>query len=233
MKGKDDQDKSPEDCIITESKTYLDKKRPGSTGVNDKKKKSDDKTDVFDKNDDKPDEMKKERKDKQKDSPRETKTKRYSESRKERLKQSDAGKSEKTSANEIFNEVKVTKSLNHNDIKPFTQLPQLKTDDLVKVIEEMDRKLKLEEQNQLGIKSKDSLDENKNLSDAIQARVITKVRRNSCDAEDSSSYEDCQFKRQNSEDSGKSSREDSVEKERNDERREKRIRNKVVVFFCY
>ncbi|CAH2216317.1 jg17370, partial [Pararge aegeria aegeria] len=115
---------------------------------------------------------------------------------------------------------------NHDDIKPFTQLPQVKTDDLAKIIEDLDRKAKLDED----LKSqKEYLREKLNLKLKLDGE-ITKIRRNSFDAGDMP-REESALKRQNSlDDRSKSTdREGSEEAEKNDSidhRTEKRIRNK-------
>lgn len=201
-KTKDEPSRSPgdEDTGMQELKNYRDQRKAAL----EKRKKYDEKSPT--KGDDADD-----------DKFKETRAKKYSESRRERKKQLDALKTDKED-DESNNkpEVKV-KTINQDDIKPFTQLPQVKTDDLINVIklmEEMDKKMKLEENET----------KKENLKPDKEARITTKVRRNSSEVVESKN--DHEFNRQNSLDD--SSREDSVEKDRDgaDRRSEKRIRNK-------
>lgn len=195
----------------------------------DKKKKFD-----SDKKDDEPtddgDKAKKD-KDKTKESPREQKSKKYSDTRKDRVKL-DGVKADKLIGSKP--EIKLSKSMSHDDIKPFTQLPHVKTDDLTKLIEEMDRKVKLDETQSDGKLLKDTI-----ITDAKVMSVkkeydfkpTNKIRRNSFDSGEVSPKEESQLKRQNSlNDRSKSTdREDSEEKEKSEgnDRSERRIRNKV------
>lgn len=99
----------------------------------------------------------------------------------------------------------------------------MKTDDLAKIIDSMDRKLKMEEKNKKG-----------NVNDAKSAPAFSNIRRNSLESGERSEKEDSPLKRQNSlEDRSKSTdREGSEEKDKSDsgERRsDRRIRNKVVL----
>lgn len=211
-----------------ESKTYKDQRKLGLNSALDKKKRIDiEKKDNFSKDDDEDaDKLKKERRDKFKESPREQKSKKYSDTRKERLKQAELGKSDKQSViSKIMSAEGKTKSLNHDDIKPFTQLPQVKTDDLTKMIEDMDRKMKFDD----GLSESKNQDKSENMKQDLE---ISKIRSNSLDSGDMSSKEDSPLKRQKSlDDRSKSSdREESEEKEKSEssERRsERRIRNKV------
>lgn len=171
-----------------------------------------------------------------KESPREQKSKKYSDTRKERTKL-DVVKSEKPIGSKP--EVKLAKSMNDDDIKPFTQLPQVKTDDLTKLIEEMDRKVKLDE-----LQADGKVFKEKNIPDA---KILSKkkdtvvkpddnrLRRNSLDSGEVSPKEESQMKRQNSlgDRSKSTDREDSEEKERSEgnDRPERRIRNKVLYSF--
>lgn len=129
--------------------------------------------------------------------------------------------------NKIISTDGKSKSLNHDDIKPFTQLPQVKTDDLTKIIEGMDKKVKLDDTQEVKAK-KNCID----LSDT--SFVLSKGRRNSLDSGELPAKEDSGLKRQKSlDDRSKSTdREGSEEKEKSessDRRTERRIRNKV----CY
>lgn len=222
------------DDVIFESKSYKDQRKSTALGVSDNKKKFGDKKDEEFRDDDKSER----KRDKYKESPREQKSKKYSETRKERLKTNDVMKVEKSltaklssmQAGDKVNDVKV-KSLNNDDIKPFTQLPQVKTDDLAKVIEEMDRKMKMEEQAH-DSKFRDSTD----MYD-MDARVLSsKIRKNSIDYSESPEDEyGSAFRQRSIDESSKSSREDSVEKDKvdGDDRRSessRRIRNKVSCF---
>lgn len=116
-----------------------------------------------------------------------------------------------------------------DDIKPFTQLPHVKTDDLTKLIESMDKKAKIEENNKETHK-----DSNDNLSD----KPFPKVRRSSMDCSETP-REESPFKRQKSlniDDRSRSTdteREGSEEKDKSDadRRTERRIRNKVTKYY--
>nr|BAM19810.1 unknown unsecreted protein [Papilio xuthus] len=113
-----------------------------------------------------------------------------------------------------------SKSHNYDDIKPFTQLPQVKTDDLTRIIEGMDRKVKLDDSH-----------EKKESNHSTDSIGVIKQRRNSLDSNDVPMKEESTLKRQKSLDyRGKSTdREESeeVDKGENTERRaERRIRNK-------
>lgn len=217
------------DGSVFESKSYREQRKAGINTLSDKKKKNDtDKKDNSTREDDQGDDSdrgpKKDKREKFKESPREQKSKKYSDTRKERIKQSEFGKSDKQSAiNKIMSSESKGKSMNHDDIKPFTQLPHVKTDDLTKIIEGMDKKLKLEES------SKEFNDEafTKNISIGV-----SKMRRNSLDSGELPEKDESMFKRQKSlDDRSKSTdREGSEEKEKSesgDRRTERRIRNKV------
>ncbi|CAG9581562.1 unnamed protein product [Danaus chrysippus] len=223
---KEDQIKSDKD--VFEYKTYREQRKAASTSVIDKKKKLDvDKKD-YSKDDEQLDDYDKYKKEKRtekvKESPRETKSKKYSDTRKERLKQAELGKTEKqTAINKIISSEGKSKSLNHDDIKPFTQLPQVKTDDLTKIIEDMDRKVKLDEADS---KAFDKIDMEP--QDAVDVAIM---RRNSLESGDISRKDESTLKRQKSlDDRSKSTdREGSEEKEKSesgDRRTERRIRNK-------
>ncbi|XP_048489383.1 regulator of nonsense transcripts 3B isoform X1 [Plutella xylostella] len=193
--------KEKDGVTVFESKTYRDRDRKGMNSVDKKKggdKKDDEPTDDGDR-------AKRDRKDRVKESPREQKSKKYSDTRKERIRSNEITKTDKPVAKP---ESKV-KALNHDDIKPFTQLPHVRTDDLTKLIEEMDRKVKLEEKGK-GV-SEDSV-----------------VRRNSIDYGEDSLREQPELKRQKSLDErGRSSEREGEERDRDAERRaERRIRNK-------
>ncbi|KAM3967476.1 UPF3 regulator of nonsense mediated mRNA decay [Aphomia sociella] len=229
--SKEDMKSESKDGTIFESKTYRDQRKAGGNIVIDKKKKVDsDKKESTSKDDDQGDDSdkgyKKEKRDKFKESPRELKSKKYSDTRKERVRQSEYMKSEKQSAiNKIISSEGKTKALNHDDIKPFTQLPQVKTDDLAKLIDGMDRKLKLSEQDSKLLKDSNDLLEN-NIS-------MTKARRSSLESGEMPMKEESTLKRQKSlDDRSKSTdREGSEEKEKSesestDRRTERRIRNK-------
>ncbi|XP_023945307.2 regulator of nonsense transcripts 3B [Bicyclus anynana] len=216
---------------VFESKTYREHRKIGASTLIDKKKKIDgDKKDGSNKNEDPDDDKfaKKEKRDKFKESPREQKSKKYSDTRKERLKQVELGKSDKQSAiNKMMSTEGKSKSSNYDDIKPFTQLPQVKTDDLTKIIEDLDRKVKLDDD----FKSrKEYLHEKLELISKLDDGDIAKMRRNSLDSGDMP-REEITLKRQNSlDDRSKSTdREGSEETEKNesiDRRTERRIRNK-------
>ena len=213
------------DGTVFESKSYKDQRKAGVNVLSDKKKKVDTEKRDSGRDDDQGDDSdkgyKKEKRDKFKESPREQKSKKYSDTRKERIKQSEFGKSDKQSAINKIMSSDSKKSMNHDDIKPFTQLPQVKTDDLTKLIEGMDKKLKLNDS------SKDSNDET-----VTKSVGVSKMRRNSVDSGELPVKDDLVLKRQNSlDDRSKSTdREGSEEKEKSesgDRRTERRIRNKV------
>lgn len=226
------------DGSVFESKTYREQRKAGINILGDKKKKYDnDKKENSTREDDQGDDSdkgyKKDKRDKFKESPREQKSKKYSDTRKERIKQTEFVKSEKQSViNKIMSSDTKVKSINHDDIKPFTQLPHVKTDDLTKIIEGMDKKMKLEESNK-DAKSKDSNDETFTKMTSIG---VSKIRRSSLESGELAVEKDeSVLKRQKSlDDRGKSTdREESEEKEKSDsgERRaERRIRNKVTTF---
>ncbi|XP_032528980.2 regulator of nonsense transcripts 3B isoform X1 [Danaus plexippus] len=226
---KEDQVKSDKD--VFEYKTYREQRKAASTSVIDKKKKLDvDKKD-YSKDDEQLDGYDKYKKEKRtekvKESPRETKSKKYSDTRKERLKQAEMGKTEKqTAINKIISSEGKSKSLNHDDIKPFTQLPQVKTDDLTKIIEDMDRKIKLDEADSKTFDKNDKVE-----PEPQDAEDVAITRRNSLDSGDISRKDESTLMRQKSlDDRSKSTdREGSEEKEKSesgDRRTERRIRNK-------
>lgn len=234
MKNRDDYSKSPDGRETQDIKSYREERKPNAISVFDKKKKYDiEKKEGTSRDDDiTQDEENFVRKDKrEKESPREQKIKKYSDTRKERFKQNDTIKIDKIStvnkmkmpashANEK-SEVKLPRSINHDDIKPFTQLPHVKTDDLSKVMDEIDRKLKLENTDEK-IKKKE-----------VGRIESSQIRRNSLEFGETTPKDESPMKRQNSlDDSSKSSREESVEKDKNegsDRPSERRIRNKVSV----
>lgn len=226
--SKEDSKSENKDGTIFESKAYRDQRKTGSNLVIDKKKKMDsDKKESTSKDDDQGEDsdkgFKKEKRDKYKESPRELKSKKYSDTRK--VKQTEFIKSEKQSViSKIMSSEGKTKTLNHDDIKPFTQLPQVKTDDLAKIIDGMDRKLKLHEIDSKVVKDSEDLSENNVIG-------ITKTRRSSLESGELPVKEESTLKRQKSlEDRSKSTdREGSEEKEKSestDRRTERRIRNK-------
>ncbi|CAH1639821.1 unnamed protein product [Spodoptera littoralis] len=228
--ARDDQVKSDgKDGSVFESKSYRDQRKTGATVVSDKKKKPDsDKRDARDDDQVEDDDMgyKKDKRENtkfSKESPREVKSKKYSDTRKERIKQTEVGKSDKQSAiNKIMSSDNKVKSINHDDIKPFTQLPHVKTDDLTKIIEGMDKKVKLSDS------SKESNDDSTSKSSPVG---VSKMRRNSLESGEMPVKDDLVLKRQNSlDDRSKSTdREGSEEKEKSesgDRRTERRIRNK-------
>ncbi|CAH2102420.1 unnamed protein product [Euphydryas editha] len=218
------------DPTVFDSKAYKDQRKIGINLVDKKKKIEGEKKENLSKEDELDDDklLKKDRRDKFKESPREQKSKKYSDTRKERLKQVEQGKSDKQSViSKIMSTEGKSRSLNHDDIKPFTQLPQVKTEDLTKLIEDMDRKVKMDEDT----KSKESLQSKFKLNTKNDLIEITKMRRNSMDSGDIPFKEEPTLKRQKSlDDRSKSSeREGSEEKEKSEssERRaERRIRNK-------
>ncbi|CAF4793822.1 unnamed protein product [Pieris macdunnoughi] len=201
-----------DDSDIYDSHSYKDRK---IAFVSDKKKKFDDKKGSYKGEEDLDEfDIKKDKCEKI-DSPREQKSKKYSDSRKERFKLTDA-KSEKPSAiNKMMSEK--PKTLNHDDIKPFTQLPHVKTEDLSKLLESKSK----------GEDTKLSKTEkiNKNINNTNDIRM----RRNSLEPGDLS--KEGSLERQKSlEDRSRSiDREGSEEKEKSDSidcRTERRIRNK-------
>lgn len=230
IEAKDDHIKSNnQDGSIFESKTYREQRKTGLNMIGDKKKRLDNDKKENSINDDQFDDsegFKRDKRDKFKESPRELKSKKYSDTRKDRLKQNEFVKSERPSAvSKIISESK-GKTLN-DDIKPFTQLPQVKTDDLTKLIEGMDRKMKMEEKetkNQQNVK--DFADEK------VENDVgNVKIRRSSLESNETNVKDVPILKRQKSlEDRSKSTdREGSEEKEKGeggDQRPERRIRNK-------
>lgn len=233
-RDKNDNDYDKEGSVF-ESKTYKDR-RTGNSFVNDKKKKDNDRRDYGNDDDEEDSDKgyKKEKRDKIKDSPREQKSKKYSDTRKERIKQNEVAKSDKQAAINKIMSSDVKSKINQDDIKPFTQLPHVKTDDLTKLIESIDKKAKIEESSKETHK-----DSNDNLSD----KPFPKVRRNSMDYSEThreeSPWEDSPFKRQKSlniDDRSRSTdREGSEEKDRSDadRRTERRIRNKVTNKIIY
>lgn len=226
--ARDDQVKSDsKDGSVFESKSFRDQRKTGVNVLSDKKKKLEtDKKDGPIRDDDQGDDSdkgyKKDKREKYKDPLREQKSKKYSDTRKERIK-NEFGKSDKQSAiNKIMSSDSKVKSINHDDIKPFTQLPHVKTDDLTKLIEGMDKKVKLNDS------SKDSNDEAITKNSSVG---VSKMRRNSLESGELPVKDDMVLKRQNSlDDRSKSTdREGSEEKEKSesgDRRTERRIRNK-------
>lgn len=222
---KDDDITECKDSSVFEGKIFKDQRKliGINTGIDKKKRIEVEKKEIARDDEEDADKLKKERRDKFKESPREQKSKKYSDTRKERLKQAEMGKSDKQSviSKLMFSEGK-SKSLNYDDIKPFTQLPKVKTDDLTKMIEDMDRKLKVDDQSDSKNQEKNDLE-------------TSKFRRNSLDSGDMSGKEESSLKTQKSLDerSRSSDREGSEEKEKgdgSDRRTEKRIRNKVICF---
>ncbi|XP_059051054.1 regulator of nonsense transcripts 3B isoform X1 [Achroia grisella] len=224
---KEDTRSESKDGTVFESKTYRDQRKANL--LNDKKKRIDnDKKENISKDDDQGEDsdkgFMKEKRDKFKESPRELKSKKYSDTRKDRIKQNDFVKSEKQSViSKIISSEGKSKVLNH-DIKPFTQLPQVKTDDLAKIIDGMDRKFKLNETD---------TNVEKDYNDLLDSNAIglTKARRSSVGSSEISIKEESILKRQKSlDDHSKSSdREGSEEKdlsESTERRSERRIRNK-------
>lgn len=223
------------DGTVFESKSFRDRKAGVNINADKKKKFDNDRKEGFGKDDDPGEDSdkgyKKEKRDKFKESPRELKSKKYSDTRKERVKQTESGKSEKQSViNKIMSADAKSKTLNHDDIKPFTQLPHVKTDDLTKLIEGMDKKAKLDDAD---FKSqKDSKDSNDNVTEKIIE--VSTIRRNSLGSGEIQCTEESFLKRQKSlDDRSKSTdREGSEEKEKSestDRRTERRIRNKVFI----
>lgn len=222
FEGKDDQTKSDKEGSVFESKTYKEQRKAGINVITDKKKKyENDKKEINDDDgDDSDNGYKKDKRDKLKESPREQKSKKYSDTRKDRIKQNDVLKVDKQSTiNKIISTDSKIKSINHDDIKPFTQLPQVKTDDLTKIMADMDKKIKSDE----GGKSSDET--------FPTITSVGKVRRNSLESSELSMKDDNVLKRQKSlDDRGISTdREESEEKEKSDSGgrcTERRIRNK-------
>lgn len=216
------------DGNVFESKNYRDQRKVVSSLTDKRKKLDNDKIDSTGRDEEQGDEndnLKKDKRDKFKESPREQKSKKYSDTRKDRIKLNDYGKSDRQSViNKIILSENKGKTLN-DDIKPFTQLPQVKTDDLTKIIDGMDKKSKLEE--------KCVKVHNKEVDDPVESHefgVLSRMRINSLDSD--GSKEDFVFSRQRTlnERSKSTDREGSEEKDTKDsaERRaERRIRNKV------
>ncbi|GBP28167.1 Regulator of nonsense transcripts 3A [Eumeta japonica] len=241
-KAKDDLNKSldSKESTVFESKTYKDHRKFGLNRKSDIDKKDGTKEeDDFEKG------YKKEKKDpreKLKEIPKEQKSKKYSDIRKERLKQIEIIKSDRPSSITKLLSSQSTeknsdskKNLNHDNIKPFTQLPQVKTDDLSKVIEEMDRKMKLEDQISFDSKAINEIKTvedttNSTMIEALDSAIITaKIRSNSLESGEMSPKDDDRLRRQKSLDDRSTDREGSVEKDKGDSadrRAERRIRNK-------
>ncbi|KOB77392.1 Upf3 regulator of nonsense transcripts-like protein B [Operophtera brumata] len=224
-RDKNDRDDYDKEGSIFESKTYKERKT-GSSFVSDKKRKDSDKRD-YGNDDDGEDSDKgyrKDKRDKIKDSPREQKSKKYSDTRKERIKQNEVAKSDKQAAINKIMSSDVTSKINQDDIKPFTQLPHVKTDDLTKLIETLDKKTKIVE---------DLIETHKDSNDNVSDKPLAKVRRNSMDCSETPK-EESPFKRQKSlniDDRSRSTdteRDGSEEKDKSDSdrRTERRIRNK-------
>ncbi|XP_072942518.1 uncharacterized protein Upf3 [Epargyreus clarus] len=237
---KDDVKSDIKDGTVFESKSYKDQRKPSTSAsvIPDKRKKTElDKKDSTFKDEENEDDkgFKKDKRDKFKDSPREQKSKKYSDTRKERIKQADIAKTEKQAAiSKIMSSEGKPKSLNHDDIKPFTQLPQVKTDDLAKIIESMDRKVKLEENHSdaksIKVTNDDSIKASTSKVERKTDAIVSKIRRESAESDDTTVSEDLELRRQRSvEERGKSlEREGSEEKDKtdSDRRTERRIRNK-------
>lgn len=221
--SKDEQVKpESKDGTVFESRVYREQRKIGVTTIIEKKKRLDN-----DKKDEElPEDMtfRKDKKDKFKESPREQKSKKYSDTRKERINKTEYVKTEKQSViSKMISSENKSKSHNYDDIKPFTQLPQVKTDDLTVIMEGLDKKMKLENA-QVEIKS----ESNDGMHDKENA--TTKMRRNSLESSDINVKDE--LKRQKSlDDRGKSTdREESEEVDKSegtDRRTERRIRNKV------
>ncbi|KAI5635607.1 smg-4/UPF3 family domain-containing protein [Phthorimaea operculella] len=224
-KDKYNDTKDDKDGIVFESKTYRDRKS-SSNVLSDKKKKVDgDKKESIHKDE----EFDDRKRDKYKDTPRESKSKKYSDTRKERVNKTDSVSQKQSMVSKMISSESKTKSLNHDDIKPFTQLPQVKTDDLTKLIEGMEKKTKLEESQAETKSSKDVKDseESDRKSDSV---AIAKVRKSSVDSGEASSKEETEYRRRKSteERSKSTDREGSEEKDKEsaERRAERRIRNK-------
>lgn len=122
-----------------------------------------------------------------------------------------------------------TKSLNHDDIKPFTQLPQVKTDDLSKIIEGMDKKAKTESDSYSELNK-----EFKDFNDGTSERK-KEIKERRCSLESGGELlvkeEGILIRQKSLDERGNSiDREGSEEKEKSDSsdrRTERRIRNKV------
>ncbi|XP_021206183.1 upf3 regulator of nonsense transcripts-like protein B isoform X1 [Bombyx mori] len=217
--SKEDQTKL-DDGMVFESKSY--KERKPNLKIDKKKKSENDRIEKEDEVGDDLDGQKKDKREKNKiqESPREQKSKKYSDTRKERIKQNVLiTKSEKEYALSKLISLCPKSTALSNDIKPFTQLPQVKTDDLSKIIDGMDKKTKLEAKEETTRNSKDS--------DKVETK--SNVRRNSLDSNKATSNDESDSKKTTFEERPKSSeREGSEEKEKCDgERRaERRIRNK-------
>ncbi|XP_063822317.1 regulator of nonsense transcripts 3B-like [Ostrinia nubilalis] len=217
------------DGTVFESKTYREQRKVGSS-VDKKKKLDNDKREMSNKDEEGEDSdkgYKKDKRDKFKESPRELKSKKYSDTRKERVKQIESGKSDKQAVINKMMSSEGKSKINHDDIKPFTQLPQVKTDDLTKLIEGMDKKARIEDSDSKV--HKDTKDSNDNVTE--REFEVTRVHRNSVDSSESQDKEESGYERQKSfDDRSKSTdREGSEEKEKSEssERRtERRIRNK-------
>ncbi|KAJ0182462.1 hypothetical protein K1T71_001831 [Dendrolimus kikuchii] len=226
---KEEQLKSDKDGSVFESKQYRDQNKLNSNVTLDKKKKIDsDKKDNFIKDDEQEDYNSKNKRDKLKESPRELKSKKYSDTRKERIKQNEFVKSDKQSVISKIISADSKGRINHDDIKPFTQLPQVKTDDLTKIIDSMDKKLKMDDKDANIQNMKDINNEGTNNDTVV---TVTKTRRSSLESGDVPVKDEFVLKRQKSlDDRGKSTdREGSEEKEKSessDRRTERRIRNK-------
>ncbi|XP_030032522.1 regulator of nonsense transcripts 3B-like isoform X3 [Manduca sexta] len=215
-----------QDGSVFESKTYREQRKTGLNVLGDKKKRLENDRKDGSINDDQGEEseaFKRDKRDKVKESPRELKSKKYSDTRKERIKQNEFVKSERQSAvSKIIAESK-GKTLN-DDIKPFTQLPQVKTDDLTKLIEGMDKKMKFEE-------AKNQENSKDHSGDKVENDVTGAVIRRSSLESNDVNVKETALKRQTSlDDRSKSTdREGSEEKEKTegtDQRTERRIRNK-------
>ncbi|VVC93623.1 unnamed protein product [Leptidea sinapis] len=173
-------------------------------------------------------ESKKDKFDKIKESPREQKSKKYSDTRKERIKLAETPKSDKQAViSKMINSESKGRSMNHDDIKPFTQLPHVKTDDLTKMIENI--KLKADEQKGNSKETNEEIFERHHKSELTIND--TKKRRNSLEPGDFTIKEENALQKQKSLDDRSRSveRQDSDEKEKSestDRRTERRIRNK-------
>ncbi|XP_073958190.1 uncharacterized protein isoform X1 [Choristoneura fumiferana] len=213
---------------VFESKTFREQRKAGVSLVDTKKKLDNERKDSKNDDDEDSDKNKKDKPTKTKDIVREQKSKKYSDTRKERTKQSEIIKSDKQSvtSKSLPIDGKV-KSLNHDDIKPFTQLPQVKTDDLSRIIDGMDKKMKLDEL-QKHLENSNENAHNKNSDESVG---VIKIRRSSLESGEVPMKEESSLKRQKSlDDRGKSAdREGSEEIEKGDSadrRTERRIRNK-------
>ncbi|XP_050681306.1 regulator of nonsense transcripts 3A isoform X1 [Leptidea sinapis] len=173
-------------------------------------------------------ESKKDKFDKIKESPREQKSKKYSDTRKERIKLAETPKSDKQAViSKMINSESKGRSMNHDDIKPFTQLPHVKTDDLTKMIENI--KLKADEQKGNSKETNEEIFERHHKSELTVND--TKKRRNSLEPGDFTIKEENALQKQKSLDDRSRSveRQDSDEKEKSEStdcRTERRIRNK-------